>query len=295
MHGQQVQQLEASPSRRAATGALLASALLLLPGGVLGARADEDAYSDGAAAVGESSGAPDTTITHKVYLDIAIAPTALKPPAERTLGSKTAIPLEDGQPAGRIVIGLYGNQVPKTVANFLALVRSGALVDTVFSRVLPGEYIQAGGQGSRKMGQMEARALADAGLQMNSDETSASAFKLTHSRAGVVSLSLSENDDDPGVKGRFGYAPLEFLITTGPGPVPRLDGLNIPFGRVMDGQGVVSTIAQVPTFRANERTSALNRIAQQLGDDRAAGVRRKYGRPFKAVIITGAGELPLDS
>ena len=30
-----------------------------------------------------------------------------------------------------------------------------------------------------------------------------------------MSLSLSENDEDPGVKGRPGYSSLEFLITTG--------------------------------------------------------------------------------
>ena len=50
-------------------------------------------------------------------------------------------------------------------------------------------------------------------------------------------------------------------------------------------------IAQVPTFRANGRTSALNVLAGQLGDDRAAGVRRKYGRPFKAIVILGTGVL----
>lgn len=50
---------------------------------------------------------------------------------------------------------------------------------------------------------------------------------------------------------------------------------------------------QVPTFRANGRTSALNVLAGQLGDDRAAGVRRKYGRPFKAVVILGTGVLPV--
>jgi hypothetical protein len=219
--------------------------------------------------------------------------------------------------------------------------------------------------------------LARAPSQLNSDISSSAAFSLYHSRPGTVSLSLSENDDDPKVKSQPGYGNLEFLITTGrspphlilhrhrarthththththtppslsnypllpfipsllpgPGPVPRLDGLNIPFGKVwrvwwadrrsdrlgrspalhpavhvalcrsrcslgtqsqvVEGMGVVSTITAVPTFRANERTNALNMLAQQLGDDRAAGVRRKYGRPFKAVIIQAAGELPL--
>jgi peptidyl-prolyl cis-trans isomerase B (cyclophilin B) len=54
------------------------------------------------------------------------------------------------------------------------------------------------------------------------------------------------------------------------------------------------TYDQVPAFRANGRTSAINMLAGQLGDDRAAGVRRKYGRPLKAVVILGAGELPLE-
>ncbi len=52
-------------------------------------------------------------------------------------------------------------------------------------------------------------------------------------------------------------------------------------------------LPQVPTFRANDRTSALNMLAGKLGDDRAAGVRRKYGKPLKAVVILEAGELPL--
>lgn len=38
---------------------------------------------------------------------------------------------------------------------------------------------------------------------------------------------------------------LEFLITTGPGPVPRLDGLNPVFGRVESGMDVVARLAQV--------------------------------------------------
>lgn len=45
------------------------------------------------------NGDPDLTVTRKVFLDIAIR----------------------GQPAGRIVLGLFGNTAPKTVANFVSL------------------------------------------------------------------------------------------------------------------------------------------------------------------------------
>lgn len=128
-------------------------------------------------------------ITNKVFLDIGIAPTALKPSEERTLGSRTSIPVDDAQPIGRLVLGLYGNNTPITVANFLSLVRSGVLKETVLSRILPGEYIQGGQQGSRRMGQIEPRFTS--GIVENKEVSESSSFKLDHSRPGTLSLSLS--------------------------------------------------------------------------------------------------------
>ena len=44
-------------------------------------------------------------------------------------------------------------------------------------------------------------------------------------------MALGANDDDPDIKTQRGFSNAEFLITTGPGPVPSLDGQNIVFGR----------------------------------------------------------------
>ncbi len=98
--------------------------------------------------------------------------------------------------------------------------------------------------------------------QANSDLYSSSSFRLTHSRPGTVSLSLSENDEEPSVRERPGYHPLEFLVTTGPGPVPRLDGQNVVFGRVLDGINTVIDVTAVPTFRPDARSRQLNQFAQ---------------------------------
>lgn len=55
----------------------------------------------------------------------------------------------------------------------------------------------------------------------------------------MVSLCLSENDDDDEVKLDSDYRNVEFLITTGPGPCPQLDNNNIVFGTVLEGKVVL--------------------------------------------------------
>lgn len=54
---------------------------------------------------------------------------------------------------------------------------------------------------------------------------------------------------------------------------------------------VISSLTLVPTFKPNDNNRALNQFAELIGDDRAQVVRRKYGRPLKAVVITAAGVL----
>jgi hypothetical protein len=60
--------------------------------------------------------------------------------------------------------------------------------------------------------------------------------------------------------------------------VPRLDGLNVVFGRVLEGLEVVGTVAAVPSFQPDIRSQQLNRFAAFLGDERADKVARRWER-----------------
>lgn len=82
-----------------------------------------------------------------------------------------------------------------------------------------------------------------------------------------MSLVLSDSDKSL-QRGRS-----EFLVTTGPAPVPSLDGEAIVFGRVDQGLGTVTAVANVPTFRPPQRVAVMNDLANAFGDGRAQTVR----------------------
>ncbi|KAL4458988.1 hypothetical protein ABPG75_013853 [Micractinium tetrahymenae] len=278
-------------SRRAALGLLAAApaaaAALLLPPSAA-AEAALEAAPQGSGFIDDSSSSSsqvvDLTVTYRLFVDIGLCPEAVR--TDRRLGDKTPF-CQEPEPLGRIVVDLYGRAAPGSVATIVAAARAGAYDSTQLSKVLPGRYLLLGAQGGRRSGLVQ----APQGLPPNRDILEAASFRLPHRRPGTVSLNLSENEDEEFIRFGKDYRNLSLLITTGPGPVPSLDGENIVVGQVSEGLDVVAAITQVPTFTPNDNARALNDFANFIGDERAAKTRAKWGRPLQVVVITRAGLL----
>ena len=263
-----------------------------------------------------STSAPDF-VTARAFLDVALCPSGYRP--DRTLGDATAL-CSDPEPLGTLVLGLYGNAAPGTVSQFLALARGGELDGTLFHKVIEGSYVMAGKQGSRRMGELSpawsellpggsgsspgappppspssssSSSSSPPPPSSNPDLLSPSSFEgpLRHSRPGTLSLALGATDDDEAVRMRPGYRAAEFLVTTGPGPVPSLDGSNIVFGRVERGLAEVvgAMVSRVKVLGATP--GPFGDLARAIGDERVRRVTAKYGRPLQLVVITKAGVL----
>ncbi|KAG4946931.1 hypothetical protein JHK82_042999 [Glycine max] len=234
------------------------------------------------------------TVTDRVFMDFSLCPNNFLPDRADALSPLCS----DSNLLGRVVLGLYGNLVPLTVSNFKSMCLGGlnatssSYKNTLVHKVFPGQYFLAGRQGRPDKG--EVRPPHD--LPRNTETVDAKAFALTHSRPGVVSLSLSENDDDDEIKLDPGYRNVEFLITTGPGPCPQLDNKNIVFGTVLegsanDGLDVITAIASIPTYQPSERIRQFNDLARFFGDERAQNARNIWNRPLTSVYISDCGEL----
>uniref|UniRef100_A0A061S1R7 Peptidyl-prolyl cis-trans isomerase B (Cyclophilin B) n=1 Tax=Tetraselmis sp. GSL018 TaxID=582737 RepID=A0A061S1R7_9CHLO len=219
-------------------------------------------------------------ITDRVALAVALCPAGFN--QQRGLGESAIC--RQLEPLGEVVLGLYGTHVPVTVKNFLTAVESGAYEGTLIHKVVPGGYILGGKQGPPRLGGVA----APKGLEPNPEVTAAASFKLRHFYPGTVSLPLSVNDDDERLRVKRSYRSTEFLITTGPGPAPALDGGNVVFGRVLEGLGTVARVADVPTFSPQSRMRLLNSLAAAIGDDRAARAKASWGRPLQPVVVTSA-------
>ena len=122
---------------------------------------------------------------------------------------------------GNIEVELYDQDAPKTVENFLTLVKKGFYDGIVFHRVIPDFMIQTGDPTGTGMG--------GPGYKF-ADEFSSK----RHTKAGILSMANS----GPNTNGS------QFFITDA--ATPWLDNRHSVFGQVTEGLDVVKAIARVP-------------------------------------------------
>ena len=135
------------------------------------------------------------------------------------------IEMENGK---KIVIELYPETAPKTVENFMSLVKKGFYDGLIFHRVISGFMIQGGCPEGTGMG--------GPGYQIQG-EFQANGFQnpLKHER-GVISMARAMDPNSAGS---------QFFIMHQ--DAPHLDGQYAAFGKVVEGMDVVDEIASVAT------------------------------------------------
>jgi len=241
---------------------------------------------------GEKKGAlefDEDEITSYAYFDIGACESIVR--AERALGGDAVCSLRDAAMFGRVKIALYGKKAPDTEKMFRKLVESGAYDRTVFHDIRKGEFVAFGANGSKRLGQVSVPEGTFSAGERNADLTKASAFRGNHLKPGTVSLALSY-DGSRTASPFDGNVYSEIIITTGPAPVPSLDGKNIIFGRVdRESLDVISKIASTPVLSPSSQVKAWNFVASRVGDERAATSKLVWTKPTKAVAIFQSGIL----
>lgn len=185
----------------------------------------------------------DAEVTHRVFFDIAI----------------------NRKPMGRIVMGLFGRVVPKTVANFVSLCRGDTIAppdappqlagkvmtykNVHFQRIVPGFICQTGDIVTMKYGWS---------YSIYGQHFEDESFAIKHTRGGLLSLANAGKDTNGS----------QFSMMVA--PAHHLDGLHVVFGRILEGFDLVLHMNQY-------------------------GTKNNEGTPKAEVVIIDCGELPLHS
>ena len=129
---------------------------------------------------------------------------------------------------GSILIELYPDRAPLTVANFLRYVRAGQYSQTLIHRVIPNFLIQGGGftaDGKVKPTQASIANESGNGLQNRRGWVGLARTTEPHSGNSQFYINTADNPDLDPMPVRWGYA---------------------VFGKVIDGMDVVDHISTVP-------------------------------------------------
>jgi cyclophilin family peptidyl-prolyl cis-trans isomerase len=133
---------------------------------------------------------------------------------------------------GPIVIELFQDKAPKSVANFMQYARDGHYNGTIFHRVIDGFVVQGGGFDAN-MKQKPTRAPIENegsnGLKNDRGTLAMARTQDPNSATSQFYINLSSNEALNAVGGRAGYA---------------------VFGRVVQGMDIVDRIAKSPTGSA---------------------------------------------
>ncbi|HHX13804.1 MAG TPA: peptidylprolyl isomerase [Clostridiales bacterium] len=152
------------------------------------------------------------------------------------MNQTVTIEMENGQ---KMKAELYPDAAPKTVANFVDLVKKGFYNGLIFHRVIPGFMIQGGcpdgtgmgGPGYSISGEFSANGVAN---------------PIKHER-GVLSMARAMNPDSAGS---------QFFIMVA--AAPHLDGQYAAFGKVIEGMETADAIVSV---KRNQMDKPLERQA----------------------------------
>ncbi|GLC44321.1 hypothetical protein PLESTB_000482300 [Pleodorina starrii] len=208
----------------------------------------------------------------------------------------------NGEPAGRITIQLFAEEVPEGARRFAELAAGRQGVDyrlSKFNGVLP-TYIRNDGLNRLSYSANEVSPIA-AGDSLDAVEAELDRQTRRHDQAGLVSLVVREREARP-VKERLvardgrlitvleqaGEAPngTQFTITTAASP--DLDATNLIIGRLVGGQELLQRISALPVNRPRNDNPYFQ-AGKAMGDKRAVTAERAFYRPFQKVVVSSSG------